>query len=272
MSSLTETAEGLIAPASCMTGTHLAPGIVTTRPEIATPHTLELWPGRYQDVLAHVEADSLISDPPYSARTVRGFRTGTAGCANGGFRTADIGYAAISKADCQSFVESWAPRIREWVVLFGDHTTARWWQDAFAAVGWYVFPTVAWVKQGAAPRYMGDGPSSQIEHITIARPRVRVHRRYRPGWYQTRVVKGTSPERLVTGQKPLDLMRALMRDYSEPGGLIVDPFAGSGSTLVAAHAEARRAIGAEVDPVTFAKAADRIRGLGEPPALPANQE
>lgn len=41
-------------------------------------------------------------------------------------------------------------------------------------------------------------------------------------------------------QKPQALLRRLVRQYSNPGELVVDPFAGSGSTGAAAEAEARR--------------------------------
>nr|WP_246470239.1 DNA methyltransferase [Streptomyces olivoverticillatus] len=45
--------------------------------------------------------------------------------------------------------------------------------------------------------------------------------------------------------KPLSLMRWLVRIATPPGGVVLDPFAGSGTTLVAAVSEARRAIGIE---------------------------
>ena len=48
--------------------------------------------------------------------------------------------------------------------------------------------------------------------------------------------------------KPLALMRYLCRLTKTPtGGVILDPFAGSGSTLVAALQEGREAIGIEID-------------------------
>lgn len=45
--------------------------------------------------------------------------------------------------------------------------------------------------------------------------------------------------------KPTDLMRWLVRLVTPPGGVVLDPFAGSGSTLIAARAEGFRAIGIE---------------------------
>ncbi len=47
--------------------------------------------------------------------------------------------------------------------------------------------------------------------------------------------------------KPLALMRWLCRLVTPPGGLILDPFAGSGSTLIAAHQEGFQAVGVEQD-------------------------
>jgi site-specific DNA-methyltransferase (adenine-specific) len=63
---------------------------------------------------------------------------------------------------------------------------------------------------------------------------------------------------IVAGAKPVDLMRSIIRDYSKPGDIICDPYAGGGSTLLAAVLEGRRAIGAEANPETFAKAAKRL--------------
>jgi site-specific DNA-methyltransferase (adenine-specific) len=48
--------------------------------------------------------------------------------------------------------------------------------------------------------------------------------------------------------KPTDLMRWLVRLVTPPGGVVLDPFAGSGSTLVAARAEGVRAVGIEREP------------------------
>jgi site-specific DNA-methyltransferase (adenine-specific) len=59
-------------------------------------------------------------------------------------------------------------------------------------------------------------------------------------------------------QKPLGVMRPLVT-YSVPvGGLVLDPFAGSGSTLLVARETGRRAIGIEIDPDYCARAVERL--------------
>lgn len=49
--------------------------------------------------------------------------------------------------------------------------------------------------------------------------------------------------------KPAPLMRQLV-EIVTPGGVVLDPFAGSGSTGVAAIASGRSFLGAELDPTT----------------------
>ena len=59
-------------------------------------------------------------------------------------------------------------------------------------------------------------------------------------------------------QKPLALITNLIRTYSNPGELVLDPFAGSGTTAVAAHNENRRFVGSEIDETYFVSAKARL--------------
>lgn len=61
--------------------------------------------------------------------------------------------------------------------------------------------------------------------------------------------------------KPTDLMRWLVRLVTPPGGVVLDPFAGSGSTLVAARSEGFRAIGIEREEEYARIIADRLSQL-----------
>lgn len=58
--------------------------------------------------------------------------------------------------------------------------------------------------------------------------------------------------------KPTDLMRYLCRLVTPPGGVVLDPFMGSGSTGVAAILEGFRFIGCELSPEYMAIAESRI--------------
>jgi hypothetical protein len=65
--------------------------------------------------------------------------------------------------------------------------------------------------------------------------------------------------------KPLSLMRWLCRLTKTPtGGVVLDPFAGSGTTLLAALLEGRRAIGIEKDPGYAETARKRLAGAQGP--------
>ena len=56
-------------------------------------------------------------------------------------------------------------------------------------------------------------------------------------------------------QKPVGLLEPMITYASPPGGLVVDPFAGSGSTLVSARATGRRSVGIELHEPQAEKAA-----------------
>ncbi len=59
-------------------------------------------------------------------------------------------------------------------------------------------------------------------------------------------------------EKPLGLMREIVR-ICEPGGMILDPFAGSGTTVLAALLEGYDAVGIELSQVIAALAQERIK-------------
>lgn len=73
---------------------------------------------------------------------------------------------------------------------------------------------------------------------------------------------GTSAaERVHPQQKPVPLLSWLVRTYSNPGELVVDPFSGSGSTGRAAEAEGRRFVGWDSS-TRFGSMTEDTRGFG----------
>ena len=59
--------------------------------------------------------------------------------------------------------------------------------------------------------------------------------------------------------KPVSLMRYLVRLVTPPGGLVLDPFGGSGTTAEAARLEHCRFLLMELSPEYCADAAERLR-------------
>lgn len=227
----------------------------------AVSHELRL--GRYQDVLADVECDAVITDAPYSARV----HDGHDAAADTTDRRA-ISYSHWSPADVGVFVDFWAPRNRGWFVCLSDHGLCEAYEDAFRAHGLTTFAPVGILIPGMTVRMAGDGPSSWMLYANVARPKRLSKWGTLPGGYT-----GGPGERVHIGGKPLWLMRALVRDYSKRGDLICDPCAGAATTLIAAGVEGRRSIGAEVDPKTHELAMKRLAkgytptlDLGEAPA------
>ena len=74
-------------------------------------------------------------------------------------------------------------------------------------------------------------------------------------------------ESLHPTQKPTDLMRWLVRTYTNTGDTVLDCFAGSGSTLAACLLEGRNGIGCELDAGYYAKATARLQALAAAPML-----
>lgn len=75
-------------------------------------------------------------------------------------------------------------------------------------------------------------------------------------------------------QKPQALCEMLIQQYTRRGELVVDPFAGSGTTAAAAMATGRRSLSCEMDAGYHAKAVERVAGVcppmpgTEPPGVP----
>jgi len=218
---------------------------MTVRRELAWDLRL----GRWQDVLADVEGvDAIITDPPYSART----HAGQSECTRG------IGYGAIGEAEIAEVVEAWVPRCRGWWIVLTDHVLAPAWEAALGGAGLYAFSPLACVSVGSRVRLAGDGPSQWSVWAVVARPR-------REPWCRWGALPGAYVEGHgqraddFRGGKSEALMRAIVRDYSRPWDIVCDPYAGRGTTLLAAALEGRRAIGAEADPGTHGVATLRLQ-------------
>ena len=69
---------------------------------------------------------------------------------------------------------------------------------------------------------------------------------------------GNPQNRIHVTEKPLQLMKDVIQ-ICEPGGLILDPFAGAGTTILAAAESGYQAVGIEVTDAYYKLGSDRVR-------------
>lgn len=128
--------------------------------------------------------------------------------------------------------------------------------DALQRAGWIWRGIAVWDKVHARPQ---RGRFIQQAEFVVwgSNGRLPVDRPVPtlPGVYS--ILGGNMPGRIHQTQKPIDLMRRLVQ-ICLPGGSILDPFAGSGTTLLAAQEEGYRAVGIESNEAIAQAAAARL--------------
>ena len=71
--------------------------------------------------------------------------------------------------------------------------------------------------------------------------------------------KDTKSEKIHPTQKPVSLLKTLIEIFTDEGDVVIDPVAGSGSTLIAAIESNRKAYGFEIKKDFYAKASEWIK-------------
>lgn len=222
-----------------------------------------LYCGDCRSVLPEIGVvDHAIFDPPYSEHVHTKSRSGSR--AGGEISTSvDFGFEALTPDLRAHVAQLCAATVRRWSLAFSDVESTHLWRDDFEAAGLDYCRTGAWIKEGATPQFTGDRPAVGFEAITI------VHRKGKKRWngggshavWSVPVVqdRGKSKQRVHPTQKPDELMCQLVSLFTDPGEVILDMFAGSGTTLAAAKRLGRRAIGIEQNEAFCRMAVDRLR-------------
>lgn len=129
------------------------------------------------------------------------------------------------------------------IVLFGATNFAA---SLPASNGWVVWDKIDGLRSVRSAAQDGDGFADSGDAELAWTNVIGTVRIIRHRWLG--MLKGSeqAEARIHPTQKPVELMGRIIRRFSTPTDLIIDPFAGSGSTLVAAIREGRRAIGVEI--------------------------
>lgn len=230
--------------------------------------------------LADKSVDHVITDPPYSEHVHASVRRGEQGWRSGVISSiAPLGFDALTGAT-RNEVGMHCGRIStRWSLVFSDTEGSHLWADELRGGGLEYARTCFWHKVCGAPQFTGDRPAVACEAITVCHPpgRKRWNGGGKQGLYPLPVAvsrPGRQGEdaRVHTTQKPLALMEALVSDFTDPGELVCDPFAGSGTTGVACIRLGRRFIGWEREPKYFDVAVKRLRAAREQLRIPMSVE
>ncbi len=239
-----------------------------------------------RDVLPTLEAvDHVITDPPYEAeahtkgRRVK--RPDTEGVGEGSFRDTRgalrfecLSFDAMTEEVRDFAAQQTARLARRWALVFAQAEGAYKWEAALLAAGMNRRRWCVWVKPGAQPQFSGDRPGVGYETI------VACHQPGRSAWNGGGKVGVFTHIAAREGnhqtEKPLPLMLELVSLFTDPGETILDPFMGSGTTLMAAFNLGRKAVGIELEEKWAHVAAERLRTATAPMPLcvppPATQE
>lgn len=195
-------------------------------------------------------AQHVITDPPYTAHVQGNMRSvHSAAC------RAETG--EISRAVGADF-EAVAGEETE-ILRQISHVASRWtiihcaleqlgaWAAEGTADRW--IKSAVYLKIRAMPQLSADRPGSAAEGIAL-----RHSRGGKLAWNnggKGNLFVAMPEDRKITGHptaKPISLMLQILQAFTSPGDLIIDPFAGTGATLIAAEILQRKCLAIELDP------------------------
>ena len=188
-----------------------------------------LYHGDCREITAWLDADVLVTDPPYGVDHLSGWTTQLWG-EMARYRHRIAGDEGTSARD--RVLAEWGDRP---AIVFGSWKKPR--PEATRAL-------LIWDK----------GESSGMGDLSIpwkpSHEEIYVLGKGFSGHRSGGVLRAYTPPRVAMGrahptEKPVSLMERLVDKC--PPGVVADPFAGSGSTLVAARNQGRKAIGVEME-------------------------
>jgi site-specific DNA-methyltransferase (adenine-specific) len=222
------------------------------------------------------DVSAVITDPPYGAEVHDKQRVGRNRA--GQIDSVPIPFEQLSDMDLELLSEFVRKKCDGWSIIFCQDEHLSLWRSAMETLddhGTRFFRPMVWIKPNAKPNLNGHGPGKgheMIQSYWSGSGRSKWNGGGKVGVFIHSHMAGREHRRHPT-EKPVALMKELVRLFTNPGDVIFDPFMGSGSTGVAALELGRRFIGVEKDPVYFCLARDRIKeALSKNQILPMSND
>ena len=193
--------------------------------------------------MAELEDESVncvITDPPFTDRTHKGARKNTSkGVAN------LLTFDSFDEHQLYSAFDQLARISKGWVISSLDYYHAFQFEDK-PPMGLRQLRIGVWVKKNATPQISGDRPAQGWEAISYLH-RLDRKAKWNGGGHHGNYVTNIPTATGHPTPKSLAVFSSLVERFTNPGELILDPFAGGGTTLLAARNLGRKAIGVEID-------------------------
>jgi len=191
--------------------------------------------------------DVMWTDPPFGVSYTGGTRKALTMQGDDASGIAELLQKAFARADTQL-----KPGARIYVAHPVGPLSISFGQE-FMRAGWHLHQTLIWVKDSIV---LGRS-DYHYRHEPVLygyKPGQRRTGRGARGWYgdnrQASVFEIPRPKASLAHPtiKPVRLVEAHLVNSSQPGDLVLDPFLGSGTTLIACEKLGRRCCGADIDP------------------------
>lgn len=230
------------------------------RPDFSAPG-VDLYLGDSAVIVPELEQtfDLLVTDPPYNVEYQSGRRTAT--------EKFEVMEGDRGEVDVAQILRACVSRLKPYrhVYVFGPDASVK------AIEPLSAYAQLIWDKgiTGMGDLNLPWGPSHEQITFAVHNP-AKVNRDRGDGNLSARrrqgsILRAQRPNatgvRRHPSEKPVALMRQIIESSSCLGEVILEPFAGAGSTAVAALIEGRRVVAIEKDPKYFEVTKSRIEKL-----------